>query len=427
MGLSKEPVWEMGGVYRALIFFLFLSGSTFASIGIEKVIIEDFEICVDANDNTFCAKNLSFEIEKKADSNNVKFKLSNSVRPDFLRVNGEVDYESFFSFIEFRTNTSFEGSDLGQKYQIPTLEDYALAGRIITDVNLHGPVKTPEKLGGAGNITAENLSLFYRDEPIVEELSGRVLFDRNVLNIENVNGEICSGSLHIRTTQSSQLPALSKGIIRLERVNAKCLAERFGVTNELAEGIVSLRVEWTIDGLDIIDPNFEGVVTLADADISLLPLVRSLYSFLGIRGLTPLRKSDVFIMFKTNGSLITINEGRITNTVSAIIIEPGGTFDVETREIDIYLIAAPFKNIDSVLRKIPVLSAFAAFGDKLTRIRVQGNLKDSETSLLSKQPAEDVGKAGIAFFEEALNSGGEMPKIVMIGAKKFSGLFKIFD
>ena len=74
-----------------------------------------------------------------------------------------------------------------------------------------------------------------------------------------------------------------------------------------------------------------------------------------------------------------------------------------------------------LLEKIPFASIITSPKDKLTRIRVKGNLSDPPNKLIKKQPFRDVAAGTMSFIKEVVSTGGGLSKTA---ADSTHGLFE---
>ena len=120
--------------------------------------------------------------------------------------------------------------------------------------------------------------------------------------------------------------------------------------------------------------------------------------------------TDAACTFTKTGSVITIREAKARSKYGAIVVEPGGIVDLKKNSIDIYVVAVPVRALRGLLEKIPFMSIITTPTDKLTRIRVEGNLSDPPNKLIKKQPFRDVAAGTVSFFKEVLKTGGDLSK-----------------
>jgi hypothetical protein len=161
------------------------------------------------------------------------------------------------------------------------------------------------------------------------------------------------------------------------------------------------------------DPNAlrgEGLIFLKDIDVSVLPVIPAIFRFIGLSSIEPLKMSDAEAKFQNAGPLVTIEGGHISNLFAAIEIEPGGTVNLHTEQIDGYVVAAPLNKITGLIEKLPIIDIFANLKDKLIRLRVKGNWSEPPSKLISKTPIKDIRDSTIGFIQDTARTGGQFGK-----------------
>ncbi|MHC4187431.1 MAG: hypothetical protein ACYSRQ_04480, partial [Planctomycetota bacterium] len=154
--------------------------------------------------------------------------------------------------------------------------------------------------------------------------------------------------------------------------------------------------------------NGHGYIELNDSDLYSTPLTSHIFTSIGLKDQQLTRMADGVCVFSINGSVITINEAKATSDYGAIVVEPGGTIDLEKNWVDVYVIAVPVRAFRELLNKIPFMSIITNPTDKLTRFRVEGSLSEPPSKLVKKQPFRDIAAGTVSFFKEVINAGGEL-------------------
>jgi len=160
--------------------------------------------------------------------------------------------------------------------------------------------------------------------------------------------------------------------------------------------------------MGIVNVDGRGVLFINDSDMWALPVVGKILKFVGFEKLGMVGMSDAQVSFGISSGVITIKRGHMSNKLSAVEVEPGGTADISSGQVDMGVIVLVVKGVDEVLRAIPVVNWFSAMKDKLSRLRVKGHWSEPMGELIRKEPVRDVKDGTLAFFESVIKSGGQL-------------------
>jgi len=162
-------------------------------------------------------------------------------------------------------------------------------------------------------------------------------------------------------------------------------------------------------------------VLLDDADVSVLPLIPQIFSFLGLENYEPLKMSDALAEFDIAGPVATIKSARIANRFAALLVEQAGTVNLQTGNVDLHVVAAPLKQIDDLFRRLPIINIFMNLKDKLTRLSVKGHWSDPPGKLIRKEPVKDISEGAVGFLQDVAATGGQFGRKILAG---FDRLFR---
>jgi hypothetical protein len=125
--------------------------------------------------------------------------------------------------------------------------------------------------------------------------------------------------------------------------------------------------------------------------------------------------ADAGCTFTTAGPVVTVETAHIANLFTAIRADPGGTINLKNKQIDMYVVALPIKQVDAVLGRIPFINIFVNLKDKLVRFRIRGLWSDKPATLITKEPIKDIEKATIGFFQDLIQTGGWLTQPIRKG------------
>jgi hypothetical protein len=117
--------------------------------------------------------------------------------------------------------------------------------------------------------------------------------------------------------------------------------------------------------------------------------------------------SDATAIFTITGPTATIDRGQLANRWAGLEAQPGSTVDLQTGFIDGYIVVTPLKEIQNILKNIPIVNLLVNLKDKLTRLHVKGHWSETSGKLISKEPIEDVKEATVDFLRGVVETGGQ--------------------
>jgi hypothetical protein len=158
-----------------------------------------------------------------------------------------------------------------------------------------------------------------------------------------------------------------------------------------------------------------GSIFLDDADITVLPIIPYIFSNIGLAKLDPLRMADVECIFSMAGPVMKIQDAHIANPYAAIVAEPGGTINLQTKQVEMYVRAVPLEKVESIIRQLPILDIFFNLKDKLTRLYIKGNWSAPPTQLITKRPIDDIKEGTVGFLQDVVKNGGQISQAMLEG------------
>jgi len=297
-------------------------------------------------------------------------------------------------------------------------------GKLAADLRIAGHLNEPSELQLNGSAKFDEFVLFVKDKVLANNLFTIAEVKDHLLSFDKFNAVVCNGpvegSIYIESKQN-----------RLIRLSGQFLARKMNfveLTSILGEGgkkatkgSVTLKYNFTTAGSDLKSLSGYGSIFLDDADITVLPIIPYIFSDIGLAKLDPLRMADVECIFSMTGPVVKIQGAHIANPYAAIVAEPGGTIDLQTKQVEMYVKAVPLEKIESIIRQLPILDIFFNLKDKLTRLYIKGNWSDPPTKLMTKRPIEDIKDGTVGFLQDVVKNGGQISQAMLEG---FEVIFK---
>lgn len=144
---------------------------------------------------------------------------------------------------------------------------------------------------------------------------------------------------------------------------------------------------------------------LDEVDLAPLPLAKQLFTEMGLAFDEKSTPSDITCKFRAAGPRVTVMAGRIANALSAVVVERGGSIDLCTGELDLYIVGVPMKQLRGVLDILsgPVMK----LKDTITRVRLVGNWDLPAEQLVRKEPLRNLGAGTIGLFRDMAGTSGQ--------------------
>ncbi|HDY65902.1 MAG TPA: hypothetical protein ENH84_06695 [Phycisphaerae bacterium] len=232
---------------------------------------------------------------------------------------------------------------------------------------------------------------------------GSVTYRDGLLDVSGVSAETCEGVVwgDARIDIRPDRPLRYKVDAMVKNVRLPVFYAAFDPTQNVrfgrARGLVNIDGTGTeLEGMDL-----EGFFFLDDSDLDETNSIGSIFNFLQIPGQKIKGGSDFRALFRIQKGILTFAQGRLGNNLTALLIESGGTADLRTRQLDLFVVAGRLKK----LQRVPLLGIFASMEKNLTRLHVFG---DWRQPVILKRPIYDLAQGTKDFFRDVLRMGGEL-------------------
>jgi hypothetical protein len=265
------------------------------------------------------------------------------------------------------------------------------------------------KLGGDVNFMDFQFQGPYGN--LARELNCTMKLDGRTIRITQFSATGCEGSVaaHGQADIAADWKVTYKGTLDASNVDVPRLTESVaGPDSKAQRGTLSLQVRYSGIGAGI---RGAGLLGLDDADVMTLSIIAEIFKQMSLGTSDQLRRSHVRAVFAFNGPLVTIEQGRLANPLSAIDVENGGQVNVQTHQLDLYVMAVPLKAVEGLL-KLPIIGTvsepFRNLRDKLIRLHIQGDWSAPPGTIVKKESVADVSEGTVEFFKDVSKSGGKL-------------------
>jgi hypothetical protein len=391
-------------------------------LSLDKLTIDRVAITIrDENGVGVAYEDVTLSVAEEANEN-YEFVLNKTSDKDFefLIAGGIINVQSTEFNVYFQVNHKLTKMETKVALAALGVPKISAEGGLAANLKFIGSLKKPSEIQSSGNIELSYYNLFYRERILANDLTLSARLDGQRLDVNEFTATVCDGSVdgtfhaEIRDERAIEY----QGQVMAKDVNYPELTSVLSADKKKAAG-GTLSCNYDFSGRQN-DPNSlqgEGMIFLDDIDVSIIPVIPTIFEFMGLSRIEPLKTSDAEAKFHNTGHIVTIDSGHISNLFAAIEFEPGGTVDLKTERIDTYVVAAPLSKITGMIEQLPIIDIFANLKDKLIRLQVKGNWSDPPSKLISKTPIEDIRDSTIGFIKDVTKTGGQFGKgmLDMIG------------
>ncbi len=258
----------------------------------------------------------------------------------------------------------------------------------------------------------------------IQLTQGEILFDEETKsqNIE-VDFKLEQSKIEINITQADFLGGQVQGHVNLNfqpgtsfqyggviygyRCELEQVSDYWDLPQKLQKGSVTL--EYTFDSHWESQKmlNGQGHLFFDDADLWRIPIISHIYQLTTTSKKND-NESDSSIAFEHQGPEIKITHAQMASQLVALRTENGGKINLDSGEIDFYIIVAPLAQVENLLAKVPIVDLLLNLKSKLIRFRIKGHIQDDPILLVKKEPIKDVSEGITEFISGVLNLGGEL-------------------
>ncbi len=286
-------------------------------------------------------------------------------------------------------------------------------GKIDADVQLKGPLEHPAACQWNGRITLSDWTLSAVRGPLMTGVKAD-------MNIKNESGaptahgdivaDVCEGRTEIKIDANVTPAGSIKYHVETtgKGISFDALVKSFAADSEKRTG--KLKFRYVVEGDTAANelPSGQGRVALANANLTNVPILTQLLGMIGLSDINPLKDSGVEADFAIKGQTMTLNQAGLANDALAVDVEPGGTVNFATHQLDLYVLAVPVKRLHDFVASIPFVKSVVDLGDKLARLHIKGNWNDPPASLITKEPLTDLTEGAKDFFKGIASQAGSV-------------------
>ena len=289
---------------------------------------------------------------------------------DALIVQGEGD------LLDLRSVRRGEGLSEGRHIKFDLTANRLL---IDQDIDLYGRMTGAVKKDGNGEATLQG-ALIIGDKPLLEQGTVTALFGPDG---EYLNAVGLIGGAEARLEYSPE--EADNPLLFITSQNAGRVLSGLGITDTIRSGRLVLVNEFTADGFG----DYNTTINLEEFNVIEAPAAVRAFSVLGLAGLYSLVEGDGTRF--TRGEAYIETRGKTHNIKSikasggAVGITMLGSYNSETKQVDVSGNLVPVNQFSKIIGAVPVLGELLSGIDKsgifATQFNVTGDIADPETSV----------------------------------------------
>jgi hypothetical protein len=283
-------------------------------------------------------------------------------------------------------------------------------------------------------IADATVSVVNRDVPgeagvLLKDLAALVRVTDSAMGVDDLTGSICGGTLRgSAAAETGPRASLQncRGRFALRNVQTPQLLRALATGTDMQAGRMDGELVFQAERPELDLLRAKGQLRLERAHFGGIALVRRILESIGLTDMANFRVDGDFTV---RGQVVVIDRSRLASPLSALDVQPGGTLNLQTQEIDVHVVTAVFSDFRGLMDKLklPLINPLAGLtGDLLhhmTRLRVQGKWSDPPDKLIRKEIARDIQDGTLKFLTDAIR-GGDTGDIAV---KTFEDLFKALN
>ncbi len=244
---------------------------------------------------------------------------------------------------------------------------------------------------------------------IGRNLTAAVLAQGYSVDVSSVRGDLLRGRVRglLRVDFDPNVPLVFRGGVWAADVDLPTAVEVFGDEGGQTRmtGLLDFAYRFAGRSFELQGVNGRGTIAIRDSEMGSVPVLTALLRAMSLDPASAARDTDVALSFSHEREVLTILDGRIATPVVAIAPRPGGTVNLDTQAIDVYVVTAVLEDIEGIIR-LPFIELLSPLLQQVTQLHVTGYYGDAGELRITKEPLKDLGEGTIGFFRDAVLTGG---------------------
>ncbi len=280
------------------------------------------------------------------------------------------------------------------------------SGELNADCRIQGAIVARHNMTMEGQAAISGGSVSNATGEFARDINARADIKGQRVDVRELSATVAGGKLTGTLFADHVLayPIDYGGDVRAENIDIPKLAAALGSTSKVTKGTAGGQFAFTGTSKSIDDLNGNLGVNLHGAELTVLPAVALVFKTIGLARFDPSAATDAEGKFKVNGAALTVEDAQVSSTLGAIKAEPGGTYNVQTKDIDAYAVAVPLEQVQEAIERVPVGDILMKFKDRLVRVHLKGNLNEPD-KLVSSEPLKGIGEGAGDVLRGATEAG----------------------
>jgi hypothetical protein len=293
-------------------------------------------------------------------------------------------------------------------------------GRLLARITVSGSWDSPANLKSNGTVDFNQWEIFQDNQLLADNFTAAAIVNNQIFDVNQFTANVCNGpvkgTVHGEILQNQSVMLSVR--IAADKMSYSELANFWGVkTNKTDKGTVTLNSSFNADTNDLQSIRAAGEIFFDNIDITIIPIVPEIFNSVGLAKVDPATVSYVTCSFNMSGPVMDITSAHIANPLGAIEVEPGGKIDIQSGNLDLYVVAVPLRQLVDLPRNLPVVDIAYNLRDKLTRLYIKGNWSSPPAKLITKTPIKDIKEGTIGFFSDIIKNGDNIGQVMLKGLK----------
>lgn len=293
---------------------------------------------------------------------------------------------------------------------------HRLWGTVSAELDYNIKLDDPNSWMCTGTASVTDGAVFVRRGPAFEQLDIKLQFKGRRVELTQLSAAGLGGRAGaFGYIQVEPNRVTCAGHVALRRIDLAELTRLLPQQSPVRSGQLDLNYTFAATGMNISDVTGRGQLFFDDSDMRKIGTLRGIFTFIGLADTERPGRSDVVAVFSTRGPVVTIQRGRLASMFTAIDVERGGQINLQTGQIDMYVIGTPFKTAGGILTHLPIpgMALVTILSQKLFRLHVKGHYSDPPGKLITKEPLKDLQDGTIDFLRYCATSGGQLTSGVL--------------
>jgi len=382
-------------------------------LDITRVLINEALINIERDNKSKITCTLNLNAEKKDRFYDVRLTQAVSEPNQVFRLTGRINPADMQANLDFDIDRRFTNAQMDVILALMNVpETYKADGRLKAALSLSGILNQAAALQLSGTINLNSWNILSANQVVVRDFDASATCGYGRIDVNSLKANVCSGFVEADLFMENVRPQPVRigGHLSAAEIDLAQLASVLGRQKKIAKGTGSFHSSFTMAGTDISSLRGQGLVILNDTGMGGFVVIPKIFQFIGLAVSRPDANADVAATFSMSGPLFTINTAQAASALGALRAEQGGTVNVQTGQLDFYVVTAELDGVKDIIRAVPLAGHLVDLQDKLTRLHIKGHWSDPTAKLITKEPLTDIKQAAVEFFRNIVANEGQIPE-----------------